>query len=163
MNRDFDWKKQEFTYTYMDRFIHYPYFKGNNGIDYGYEYVMDQFEEMRLQLLQKPITRRAQIITWIPEVDQENDEPPCLQRIWMRKLNDTDVEMHCDWRSRDLFCAWNSNYIAILYMIKKEILDPLGLKIVKLVDFCDSLHIYEANWEEAGKISMVAASPMLMR
>ncbi len=164
-DRDFDWEKQGFKYTYMDRFINYPYPHVNaiNEDIVLYESFLDQFEEMKLQLLQKTTTRRAQIITWIPEIDQTNDEPPCLQRIWMRKLNDTNVEMHCDWRSRDLFCAWNSNYIAILYMIKKEILDPLGLKMVKLVDFCDSLHIYEGNWEEAEKINVIAASPMLTR
>lgn len=155
-DRDFDWQTQGFKYTYMDRLTKYPSILEQDDD-------IDQFAEMRLQLLQKSTTRRAQIITWIPDIDQENDEPPCLQRIWMRKLNDTDVEMHCDWRSRDLFCAWNSNYVAILYMIKKEILDPLGLRLVKLVDFCDSLHIYEANFDEANKISMVTANPQLYR
>jgi len=155
-DRNFDWEKQGFTYTYMNRLTEYPINVGYSGD------TVDQFKYLKEQLF-KSITRRAQAITWIPEIDTKNDEPPCLQRIWMRKLNDTDVEMHCMWRSRDLFCAWNSNYIAILYMIKKEILDPLGLKMVKLVDFCDSLHIYEGNWEEAEKITTVAASPMLMR
>ncbi len=154
-DRDYDWEKQGFKYTYMDRLTKYPsLLERDNDID--------QFKELRNQL-SKSITRRAQIITWVPDLDQADDEPPCLQRIWMRRLNATDVEMHCDWRSRDLFTAWNSNYIAILYMIKKEILDPLGLKMVKLVDFCDSLHIYEAFWDDANKIRMVAASPMLMR
>ena len=158
-DRNYDWRKQGFTYTYMDRFTHYP-------VDNPF--AQDKIEEFdQLALLKNQLTdsfgRRNQIITWVPVVDDMNDEPPCLQRIWMRRLNDTDVEMHCDWRSRDLFTAWNSNYIAILTMIKREILDPLNLKLVKLVDFCDSLHIYDTDWEEASKIKTVAVCPMMMR
>ncbi len=157
-DRNYDWMKQGFKYTYMDRFIHYP-------VDNPYEDItvsMDQIEILR-ENLTKPISRRSQIITWVPSIDATDDEPPCLQRIWMRKLSDTTVEMHCDWRSRDLFAAWNSNYVAILAMIKKEILIPLNLKLVKLVDFCDSLHIYEADWDEAMKVRPAVVNPMLMR
>lgn len=164
-DREYDWVTQGFTYTYMDRFIHYPYTYEDQsyGERYGllYDAELDQLASLRLQLL-KSITRRAQIITWVPEIDNENDEPPCLQRIWMRKLTDTTVEMHCDWRSRDLFSAWNSNYIAILIMIDREILKPLNLKLVKLVDFVDSLHIYEADWEEAVKVMPAVVNPMLI-
>ncbi len=159
--RSYDWKKQGFVYTYLDRLTKYPA-KGTN-LSNPYEVIeMDQLKYLKEQL-EKPITRRAQIITWVPEMDMYNDEPPCLQRIWMRKLSPTTAEIHCDWRSRDLFAAWNSNYIAILAMIKKEILIPLNLNLVKLVDFCDSLHIYEGNWEEASKVNLVPVNPMLMR
>jgi len=156
--REYDWEKQGFTYTYVDRFIHYPVSDPYEGYTY-----MDQFVQMRLDLIQKPVSRRTQIVTWVPAIDQTNDEPPCLQRIWMRKLTDTTCEMHCDWRSRDLFSAWNSNYIAILDMIKREILIPANLKLVKLVDFVDSLHIYEADFEEAAKVMPAVVNPMLMR
>lgn len=162
-DRDYDWEKQGFKYTYMDRLTSYPYHYEDEYAEDSYEAHMDQFTEMRLQLLQKPITRRAQIITWVPEIDQKDNEPPCLQRVWMRKLSDTTVEMHCDWRSRDLFAAWNSNYVAILAMIKNEILIPCNLRMVKLVDFCDSLHIYEGNWEEASKVMPAIVNPMMMR
>lgn len=164
--REYDWCKQGFKYTYIDRFIHYPYTYEDQSWEEGhgllYDGELDQFKEMRLQL-QKSITRRAQIITWIPEIDQIDDEPPCLQRIWIRKLTDTTCEMHCDWRSRDLFSAWNSNYIGILSMIDREILKPLNLKLVKLVDFVDALHIYEGNWEEAEAVRPAIVDPMLMR
>lgn len=165
-DRDYDWATQGFTYTYMDRFIHYPYAYEDRSWEEGhgllYDCELDQLASLRLQL-SKSITRRAQIITWVPEIDDDDDEPPCLQRLWMRKLSSTTCELHCDWRSRDLFSAWNSNYIAILTMIDREILKPLNLKLVKLVDFVDALHIYEGNWEEATKVMPAVVNPMLMR
>jgi len=156
--REYDWERQGFKYTYIDRFIHYPVSDPYEGCTY-----MDQFAQMRLDLIQKPVSRRAQIITWVPAIDQTNDEPPCLQRIWMRKLTDTTCEMHCDWRSRDLFSAWLSNYIALLSMIKREILIPANLKLVKLVDFVDALHIYSTDFDEAAKVMPAVVNPMLMR
>lgn len=157
-NRDYDWEKQGFKYTYMDRLTKYC-------IDNPYQDNVETIDQLKImqEQLKKPISRRVQVITWEPEIDMSDDEPPCLQRIWMRKLSDSTVEMHCDWRSRDLFAAWNSNYVAILAMIEKEILVPLNLKLVKLVDFCDSLHIYEGNWEEANEVKPAIVNPMLMR
>ena len=160
--RDYDWGKQGFKYTYVNRLTKYPVYIPREIFE-DYDLItMDQLFYIRSEL-EKPITRRAQAIIWVPELDMGNREPPCLQRIWMRKLTDTTCEMHCDWRSRDLFNAWNSNYIAILDMIKKEILIPLNLKLVKFVDFVDALHIYEADWEEAEKVMPAVVNPQLMR
>ena len=35
-------------------------------------------------------TRRAQAITWDPELDAKDHEPPCLQRLWFRILEDPE-------------------------------------------------------------------------
>lgn len=157
--REYDWETQGFKYTYIDRLVNYPI---DNPYSQERGEVLDQFEHMRTNL-NKPVSRRVQAITWVPAIDVTDDEPPCLQRIWMRKLTPSTVEMHCDWRSRDLFSAWNSNYIGILSMIDREILKPLNLKLVKLVDFVDALHIYEGNWEEAALVRPVIVNPMLYR
>ncbi len=160
--RDYDWKKQGFVYTYVNRLTEYPAYKPKETFE-DYDLItMDQLFYIRSEL-KKPITRRAQAITWVPELDMGNSEPPCLQRIWMRKLTDSTVEMHCEWRSRDLFSAWNSNYIGILSMTNREILKPLNLKLVKLVDFVDALHIYSTDWEEAVKVMPAVVNPQLMR
>jgi thymidylate synthase len=145
-SRDYDWKKSGFKYTYLSRLTE----------------PIDQIKYMGEQL-QKPTTRRAQAITWIPEIDTVNDEPPCLQYLTMRKLTPDSVELHCHWRSRDIYNAWLTNYIAVISMINREILIPLNLKLIKLVDFIDYAHIYEADFESALEINTVAASPMLMR
>lgn len=34
-------------------------------------------------------------------------------------------------------------------MISRDIDEPLNCKIARIVDSCDSLHIYNGNWQEA--------------
>jgi thymidylate synthase (methanogen type) len=151
--RSYDWKKQGFEYNYMDRLINYP----------SREKDIDQLKAIR-DLLPQGISRRRQAITWIPERDLfVMEDQPCLQRLWVRALDDQNAEMHCMWRSRDLYAAWNSNMVGLLTMIKREVLEPNNLKLVKVVDFCNSLHIYESDWEAASKVKPVPRSPQMMR
>jgi thymidylate synthase (methanogen type) len=150
--RGYDWKKQGFEYNYMDRLINYP----SRGKD------VDQLKAIK-ELLPLGVSRRRQAITWIPERDLfVKEDQPCLQRLWVRNIGDGNAEMHCMWRSRDLFAAWNSNMVGLLTMIKREVLEPNNLKLVKVVDFCNSLHIYEADWEEASKVKPLPKSPQMM-
>ncbi|MCX9010025.1 MAG: thymidylate synthase [Candidatus Methanoperedens sp.] len=151
--RGYDWKKQGFEYNYMDRLINYP--SRNSDVD--------QLKAIR-ELLPQGVSRRRQAITWIPERDLfVKEDQPCLQRLWVRPLEGGNAEMHCMWRSRDLFAAWNSNMIGLLTMIKREVLEPNSLKLVKVVDFCNSLHIYEADWEAASLVKPLPKSPQMMR
>jgi thymidylate synthase (methanogen type) len=151
--RDYDWKKQGFEYNYMDRLINYP----SRGKD------VDQLKAIK-ELLPQGVSRRRQAITWIPERDLfVKEDQPCLQRLWVRDIGNGNVEMHCMWRSRDLFAAWNSNMVGLLTMIKREVLEPNSLKLIKVVDFCNSLHIYEADWETATLVKPLPKSPQMMR
>lgn len=151
--RGYDWKKQGFEYNYMDRLINYP----SRGKD------VDQLKAIK-DLLPQGVSRRRQAITWIPERDLfVKEDQPCLQRLWVRALGDGNAEMHCMWRSRDLFAAWNSNMVGLLTMIKREVLEPNNLKLIKVVDFCNSLHIYEADWEAASNVKPLPKSPQMMR
>jgi thymidylate synthase len=151
--RGYDWKKQGFEYNYMDRLINYP----SRSTD------VDQLKVIR-ELLPQGVSRRRQAITWIPERDLlVKEDQPCLQRLWVRPLGEGNAEMHCMWRSRDLYAAWNSNMIGLLTMIKRELLEPNNLKLVKVVDFCNALHIYEADWDEAAKVKPLPKSPQMMR
>ena len=151
--RGYDWKKQGFEYNYMDRLINYP----SRSKD------VDQLKAIK-ELLPQGVSRRRQAITWIPERDLfVKEDQPCLQRLWVRPLGEGNAEMHCMWRSRDLYAAWNSNMVGLLTMIKREVLEPNNLKLVKVVDFCNALHIYEADWDEAAKVKPLPKSPQLMR
>ncbi|HID26341.1 MAG TPA: hypothetical protein EYP22_00605 [Methanosarcinales archaeon] len=146
--REYDWKKQGFEYTYMDRLSNY------HNID-------------QLELLKNNIhrvgSRRLIAITWRPGQDWNTEHPPCLQLIWVRQLKDKGAEVHLNWRSRDLFSAWMSNIIAIVDMLIREVLKPNDLKIIKLVDFCNSLHIYDRDWESAKKVRLVPVNPQELR
>ncbi len=151
--RDYDWRKQGFEYNYMDRLINYP----SRGKD------IDQLRAIK-ELLPQGVSRRRQAITWIPERDLfVKEDQPCLQRIWVRIINEDNAEVHCMWRSRDLFAAWNSNMVGLLTMIHEEVLAPNNLKLIKVVDFCNSLHIYEADWEAASLVKPIPRNPQIMR
>lgn len=138
------------------------------------------------------ISNRDQVITWIPDRDMfVSEDQPCLQRIqfFVYKYPHTHIdthtrigilpnfnqeiseethhrgnaEFHVEWRSRDLFAAWNSNIVALIKMLNKEIFEPNNLDLVRVVDFCNSLHIYEGDWEAAKQVKPIAINPMLMR
>jgi thymidylate synthase len=102
------------------------------------------------KLIQK-YNRGVQLTTWKPFRDLGNEAKPCLQRMWIRKLTDDTCELHMSYRSHDSMGAWQWNMIALVdyarrYLTKK-------LKIVKIVEFNDSLHLYEYDWESADNIS----------
>ncbi len=176
--RGYEWIAQGFEYNYMDRLIHNPkprlecddniitlQQKAGKKTEPYYNHspnpednFVDQITRIREEL-PKGVSRRLQATTWIPERDLfVKEDQPCLQRLWFRNLGDNNVEMHCMWRSRDCYAAWNSNMVGLLTMVKREILEPNELDLVKIIDFCNSLHIYEADWEAAAQVKRVAVN-----
>ncbi len=123
------------------------------------------------------VSNRDQVITWIPDRDMfVSEDQPCLQRIqffvYEFPYNTLDrechlfkgkAEFHVSWRSRDLFAAWNSNMVGLIKMLNKEIFKPNNLELIKVVDFCNSLHIYESDWEQAATVKPAILPPNLMR
>jgi len=133
------------------------------------------------------VSNRDQAITWIPDRDMfVSEDQPCLQRIQFfvyeypdleysrntyitsESLKNWDTkkgkaEFHVSWRSRDLFAAWNSNMVGLIKMLNKEIFEPNNLELIRVVDFCNSLHIYESDWEQAKTVKPAIIPPNLMR
>jgi thymidylate synthase len=135
------------TYTYHGRLFEYR-------IE---DKIVNQIEAMIAKLSQTGYTRRAQAITWNPKLDPPTDDPPCLQRVWGRLLEDGEggyfFNMNTHWRSRDLFKAWFENVIAITTLMKKiaeAIAEKSGkrIRVGRYVDICDSLHIYGSYFRE---------------
>ncbi|MDD3474387.1 MAG: hypothetical protein PHP08_00605 [Candidatus Dojkabacteria bacterium] len=156
----------------------------------GEEYFIDQLSSIADKITDRIekggeclVSNRDEAITWIPDRDLfVSEDQPCLQRlqvfvyeypraIYHGRDSDGDIieerigkaEFHCMWRSRDLFAAWNSNMIGLIKMMNREIFAPNNLELVRVVDFCNSLHIYESDWEQAGKIKMLPTNPQYMR
>lgn len=127
------------------------------------------------------VSNRDEAITWIPDRDMFiPEDQPCLQRLQFfvyeyplytkeHPQNKDDLykkgkaEFHCMWRSRDGFTAWNSNMIGLIKMLMKEIFEPNDLELLKVVDFCNSFHIYESDWESAALVKPQAINPQFMR
>ena len=51
---------------------------------------VDQVEAVIAKLVEQPFTRQAQMITWMPNIDLDCYDPPCLQSLWYRILEDDD-------------------------------------------------------------------------
>jgi len=101
---------------------------------------IDQIKYIIEKLKESPYSRRAQATTWRPLVDPYHDDPPCLQRIFMR-IKDGKLLMQTTWRSRDLFRAWEANVNGMI-RIQKYVADQLDVEMGHYLDFSNSLHIY---------------------
>lgn len=140
-------KKQDiekFDYTYIERLMQY-------------KELINQLTFMKF-MLKDQITSNTpcnfnQAITWYVEEDGGyKKSSPCLQRIWIRYYEPKYVDVHLSWRSRDLWGAWQSNMIAIIDMLNREVIKPCDCTILRIIDQNDSLHIYCGDWAEANKV-----------
>lgn len=151
----------KWTYTYHERLFAYSPvedirnpksskpFKSVNQI----QYIIDALSNVTH-------TRRAQAITWMPTADPQTDDPPCLQRIWCRLVEnqkgDFTLNMNTHWRSRDLYKAWFMNVYALTDLqriIAQKISAKIGkpVHVGRYVDISDSLHIYGSYFSDAEK------------
>ncbi|HIE30800.1 MAG TPA: hypothetical protein EYP67_00240 [Methanosarcinales archaeon] len=141
-------EQEQFSYLYFERLAMYE--------------DLDQIRCLRKCLaLQKEAgitSNRDQAITWQPKIDLGSASPPCLQRVQVRYLGDGGVDVHLTWRSRDLYTAWQANIVAIIDMLNREVIHPNQCRIVRLIDYADSLHIYESD-KEAERVKPLPVSP----
>jgi len=143
---------EKFAYLYYQRLQRYPRLNSHK-IEIGQIY--DLCYSLEKQIKENITSNRFQAITWIPENDIYATSPPCLQRIQIRYIPKNKVDVHLTWRSRDLYTAWQSNIICIVDMLNREVIKPNNCKIIRIVDYSDSLHIYKTDMEEAKKVKMV--------
>ena len=145
-------------YTYNERMIAYKV--------PGLENTLNQFEQMAKSLAEAPITRRAQIITWQPWMDNGIEDPACWQSLWGRIMREpTGARIYSDesgqaylnlnmrFRSRDAYKAAFMNDYAFVHLAKKlcgRISELRGeeVKLGRLIDQSDSYHIYGSYFEE---------------
>lgn len=158
----------KWTYTYHQRLFAYaePGIVGSQPPEES----INQVEWMIEKLAQVPYSRRAQAITWIPAVDPATTDPPCLQRLWARLIEDDEggyrLNLNAHWRSRDLYKAWFMNVFA-LTDLQRIIAERLSKKLSRpvtcgrYVDVSDSLHIYGSYLAEglSDEIRKMKSSP----
>jgi len=143
-------EEKKWTYTYHDRLFNYSVpssaeTKKVNQIDYIIEKLSAAF-----------FSRRAQAITWIPFYDPETYDPPCLQRVWCRIINDggkLNLVMNVHWRSRDAYRAAFMNIFG-LTCLQKHIAESISKKTGKEIavgqytDITDAYHIYGESFAD---------------
>lgn len=149
----------KWTYTYHERLFAYcPVENRRTSKERPKPFApVDQIEYIVESLSKTEYTRRAQAITWMPTADIHTEDPPCLQRIWCRLVEDGSngflLNMNSHWRSRDLYRAWFMNVYALTDLqrviaerISQRIEKPVG--VGRYVDISDSLHLYGKYFEE---------------
>jgi thymidylate synthase len=112
---------------------------------------VDQVAKVVEKLARQPFTRQAQMITWMPAVDLDAYDPPCLQSLWYRILEQEGVwYLNCNvrFRSNDAWGASFMNMFGLTHFNRRMIADPLGERADKRVELgrlnwqADSYHIY---------------------
>jgi thymidylate synthase len=138
-------------YTYHQRLFDYTQLREIEGLPYGLSHI-NQIEGMCQQLSKCLYTRRAQSITWDVWEDGGCYDPPCLQSIWCRVVNN-HLCMNTRWRSRDAYKASFMNMFALIQLqirIAQRVSDLVGyhIGVGRYVDFSDSYHIYGKDIKE---------------
>ena len=118
--------------------------------------IYDQIKTMCQKLAEVPYTRRAQAITWKVWEDNDCFDPPCLQSLWARIIEEDGawvLSMNARFRSNDAYRAAFMNIFALVQLqkIMAERISELSGKSIKVGRYChiaDSYHIYGANFRE---------------
>jgi len=148
-----DENDKRWEYTYHQRLSKYGYIKKKDDrFDWVIDGVpVDQIESIITKLCKQPFTRQAQMITWMPWVDNDCYDPPCLQSLWYRIVEENDIYyLNCNvrFRSND---AWGASFMNMFgfiqfnkLLIANEISKRTGkeVKLGRLNWQADSYHIY---------------------
>jgi len=141
-------------YTYHGRLKKYGIWmeKNGNGSTENGPFKIDQIESVIRKLSAQPFTRQAQMITWMPNLDTDCYDPPCLQSLWYRMPEDEDdvYWLNCNirFRSNDAWGASFMNMFGFIQFNKEIIAAEVSKRTGKEVRLgrlnwqADSYHIY---------------------
>jgi thymidylate synthase len=151
-------------YTYHGRLANYGAWKelvDGESKEAGF-FSVNQVEAVINKLVEQPYTRQAQMITWMPNLDFECFDPPCLQSLWYRIMEDEEGTwwLNCNvrFRSNDAWGASFMNMFGFINFNKDVIAAALEERTGKKVELgrlnwqADSYHIYGKDIEHAKKL-----------
>jgi len=127
------------VYTYPWRLMDYPgrFNLHGNGNGYG----INQIEQIIRRLEKNPESRRANAITWVPEIDGETShDQPCLQVAHFLNREKT-LHGRFFFRSHDMLGGAGANWIGLTGLMEL-IAGRLGLKVGTLTTCSSSAHLY---------------------
>jgi thymidylate synthase len=112
---------------------------------------VDQVALVVEKLARQPFTRQAQMITWMPTMDPQAYDPPCLQSLWYRLLEHEGTwYLNCNvrFRSNDAWGASFMNMFGLTHFSRSLVADPLEKRLSAPVALgrlnwqADSYHVY---------------------
>lgn len=141
-------------YTYHGRLENYGIWKElaeGSSVEKG-PFKINQIESVIEKLSEQPFTRQAQMITWMPNVDTGCYDPPCLQSLWYRIIEDEEgiYWLNCNvrFRSNDAWGASFMNMFGFIQFNREIIANGVEKKTKRKVELArmnwhaDSYHIY---------------------
>jgi len=136
-------KPDDVEYTYGERFFAHRF--GKNQISYLIE-----------KLLKSPYSRRALVVSWDHEKDQNIENPPCIigvQGIITENFYNHVVII----RSNDMFKAWPVNFVAQIELAKFIVNEinkraKTDYRLGSVTSISISAHIYQTDFERAKKV-----------
>lgn len=148
-------------YTYHGRLKRYgSWMESDHGkpVKKG-PFTIDQIEAVIEKLSSQPFTRQAQMITWMPDLDIICYDPPCLQSLWYRILEDEEgvYWLNCNirFRSNDAWGASFMNMFGFIQFNREVIAAGITQRTGKTVRLgrlnwqADSYHIYGKDIAQA--------------
>ena len=158
-----DPKDTRWEYTYHGRLKSYGRW---NEIHDGHSapagpFNVDQIEGVIRKLVDQPFTRQAQMITWMPNIDLECYDPPCLQSLWYRLVEDEEgirwLNCNIRFRSNDAWGATFMNMFGFIHFNNEVIAAEVErrsrrkVRLGRLNWHVDSFHIYGKDIESANQ------------
>lgn len=123
---------------------------------------INQIELVIQKLVDQPFTRQAQMITWMPNIDPKVYDPPCLQSLWYRIMEDEKgiYWLNCNirFRSNDAWGASFMNMFGFIRFNREVIADEVARRSGKEVRLgrmnwqADSYHIYGKDIQQAKEL-----------
>ncbi len=159
-----DAEDTRWEYTYHWRLAEYGSWKEskNGNSEKSGHFSINQINTVIDKLIKQPFTRQAQMITWMPNIDNECFDPPCLQSLWYRIMEEEDgtwwLNSNIRFRSNDAWGASFMNMFGFINFSKNLIADPIAERTGKTVKLgrmnwqADSYHIYGKDIETAKKL-----------
>lgn len=130
-----------FVYTYGERLRHYSV---KTGQIFGKSTIfVDQIKEVIDKLNQNNCTRRATAVTWMPYLDNKNEDVPCLIMVDF-KIRDGKLYENIVYRSHDSLLGWYPNLfglIAVADYVLKHLHDNISMGEITVLSV--SAHIRE--------------------
>jgi len=148
-------------YTYHGRLAAYGVWREliNGTSQEAGPFKVNQIEHVINKLAEQPFTRQAQMITWMPDFDLTCYDPPCLQSLWYRILEDEEGVWHLNcnvrFRSND---AWGANFMNMFgfTLFNKEVIaagvaakSGRTVRLARMNWQADSFHIYGKDLADA--------------
>jgi thymidylate synthase len=119
---------------------------------------INQIDEVVEKLAVQPYTRQAQMITWMPNIDLSCYDPPCLQSLHYRIVEDNDGTwfLNCNvrFRSNDAWGASFMNMFGFIHFNRDIVAAGVGARTGKSVELgrlnwhADSYHLYGKDIED---------------